>query len=298
MGSVNLAKDSTINQADEMVSSVFRDVGQVLAEARVEQNLTIEDVAAKIHIRQQYLSNLEEGDLEGLPGRVYILGFIRTYARLLNLDGEELIRRVNTLPNLPDYERSQVPFTTPSEEEPNSLFLVISGALILLIAIGGYLFMKPSSKAPPAQETALIDSMQPQEKDAPTVLSVEEEGEPSQVLPLPLPPSPIPPTKLENSTAAVAGPSPFIDKAPAATMKKIMVKAREPSWVEVRDEAGRIFFMKVLKAGEEYVLPDKPGSIINTGNAGGIDIFIGDQKLPPLGARGDVKRGIRLETLQ
>jgi cytoskeleton protein RodZ len=299
MGSVNLARDSTNQQTDEKITSVFRDVGQVLAEARIEQNLTIEDVASKIHIRQQYLSDLEEGDLAGLPGRVYILGFIRTYARLLNLDGEELVRRVNTLPNLPDYERSQVPFTSPSEEEPNSLFLIISGVLILLIAIGGYLFLRPSSKAPPALETALIDSVgQPEEKDTLTVPLLEEEVEPAQVLPLPKPTSPIELPEVGSAHPPLPVPSLSVNKLPSSTSKKITLKAREPSWVEIRDEAGRIYFMKVLKKGEEYVLPEKPGSIINTGNAGGIDIFVGDQKLPPLGARGDVKRGIRLETLQ
>jgi cytoskeleton protein RodZ len=86
------------------------------------------------------------------------------------------------------------------------------------------------------------------------------------------------------------------DTSPSS--KQVTLKASEPSWVEVRDETKRIIFMKVMKGGEEYVVPDKPGVTISTGNAGGMTILVGNKPLPSLGARGEVKRGLRIEDLQ
>lgn len=306
MGSGNLARESISQQPDEAILDIFREVGQTLADARKEKNLTIWQVAAQIHIRQQYLADLEEGRLHDLPGRVYILGFIRTYARLLNLDGEELIRRVSTLPNLPDYERSQVPIPMHTEEEPNFLVLITSGFFILLIAIGGYFFLKPVENSVPV-ETPLFDVLQLPKQGEKVVATLLPEAEtPKQIPEPPLPAivSPLtskPPILKEEPVIGKPALPPTDKNAKVATpvSKKITLKAREPSWVEIRDEEGRVFFMRVLQRGEEFVIPDnKPGSVFNTGNAGGIDIFVGDQKLPPLGARGDVKRDIRLDALQ
>lgn len=328
MGSGNLAKALTSEPSDEVILEVFQEVGQILANARKEKNLTIWQVAAQIHIRQQYLADLEEGRLYDLPGRVYILGFIRTYARLLELDGEELVRRVSDLPNIPDYERSQVPIPMHTEEEPNFPVLIVSAVFIVLVAIGGYFFLKPAANSAPTEEIPPLNVLQPQaQKEKAIQAPFPEVKEPVQT-PESLSPaitSSVTPNQLimkeevvsekpalSVKSAQPAQPTqpaqpvkpaqpPLTDKnlKPAAPVsKKIILKAREPSWVEIRDEGGRVFFMRVLQRGEEYVVPDKPGSVFNTGNAGGIDIYVGDQKLPSLGGRGDVKRGVRIDTLQ
>jgi cytoskeleton protein RodZ len=303
MGSGNLAREPLSKQSDEVILEAFREVGQNLAAARKEKNLAIWQVADQIHIRQQHLADLEEGRLDDLPGRVYVLGFIRTYARLLDLDGEELVRRVSTLSNAPNYVRSQAQAPIRGEEEPKFLVLIFSAIFVVAVAMGGYFFLRPSANSPSTNLSSL-DSLHLQENKQGTKIHSPSEETPGQLLE---PSSAVLPSSLELSTmkgeTIVKEPSqqPNVEKIirdAASLFKKITLKAREPSWVEIRDEGGRVFFMRVLQRGEEYVVPDKPGAVLNTGNAGGIDIFVGDQKLPSLGGRGDVKRGIRLDTLQ
>lgn len=288
----NAAHEPVRKQPHEAVLATFQDIGHLLAEGRREQNLSIKQVADKIHIRQQYLISLEQGQLSELPGWVYIFGFIRIYARLLNLDGEELIRRLQTLPKLPSPERSQIPTPLPSEEGPNFLTLTVSAALIFLIAIGGYFFLKPTPPhpSPLLDEVASDEPANPQtdETALPPLAGAEKNVTEKNGPETQLPDAPSPPLPLKAKENLSQPLSP----------KKMTVKASEPSWIEIRNPAGHIIFMKVLKKGEEYVIPDKPGVTLSTGNAGGIDLFIGDTKLPPLGSRGDVKHGIRLETLQ
>jgi cytoskeleton protein RodZ len=305
MGSGNLAREPLSNQPDEVVLDAFREVGQVLTAARNEKKMTIWQVADQIHIRQQHLADLEEGRLDNLPGRVYILGFIRTYARLLDLDGEELIRRVSTLPNGLGYARSQIPTPIRGEEEPKFPVLIFSAVLVVVMALGGYFFLKPSANTTSTNPLSL-DSLHFQEKNQEIKIDSPLEEKILEQL-LELPSAAVLPSSVESSAlkgeTIVEKPSKLLNvekaiKDTASLSKKITLKAREPSWVEIRDDGGRVFFMRVLQRGEEYVVPDKPGAVLNTGNAGGIDIFVGDQKLPSLGGRGDVKRGIRLDTLQ
>jgi cytoskeleton protein RodZ len=330
MGAANISRELPTTQPDDIVLASFKDIGQTLAQARREQNLTIKQVAAKIHIRQRYLLDLEEGHLEDLPGRVYILGFIRTYAKLLSLDGEELIRRINRLPNLPDYERSLVPTPMNPEEGPSSRILIISVAIICLISIAGYFFLKPSS-APtpqplelaaiqvpsealkeepkpvaPLNQDPLLEANKLEEKPTQAAAPLKMEASPLKMEAAPLKPEGALKTEPKiiypkGMPTVVPPAQAFSEKKPqnpVLSEKRITIKASEPAWVEVRDEGGRVIFMKVMKTGEEYVVPDNPGVTISTGNSGGINIFVGDTQLPSLGARGVVKRAITVESLR
>ncbi|MBI2633347.1 MAG: helix-turn-helix domain-containing protein [Parcubacteria group bacterium] len=64
----------------------MRTVGEILKQERIGKNISLEDISNASGIKQQYLIDLEEGRYEKLPSAVYVQGFIRNYARLLDLD--------------------------------------------------------------------------------------------------------------------------------------------------------------------------------------------------------------------
>lgn len=66
-------------------------VSQILRQTREAKGITLEEVAQRTYIKLPYLAALEEGDLEKLPAPVYIHGYIRQYAKLLSLNGSELV---------------------------------------------------------------------------------------------------------------------------------------------------------------------------------------------------------------
>lgn len=68
-------------------------VGTLLRENRRRAGLDIADVARVLRISQKYLQALEEGRCADLPGMPYAIGFVRSYAEHLHLDGEEIVRR-------------------------------------------------------------------------------------------------------------------------------------------------------------------------------------------------------------
>jgi transcriptional regulator with XRE-family HTH domain len=57
-----------------------------LRAAREAQGLTTADIAARTRITLRHVEALDRGDLASLPGRPYVLGFVRNYARVVGLD--------------------------------------------------------------------------------------------------------------------------------------------------------------------------------------------------------------------
>lgn len=66
-------------------------LGTALACAREARGLTLSDVAHHLRIREPFLLALEQDDHAHLPGTTYAIGFIRSYAEFLDLDGEEAV---------------------------------------------------------------------------------------------------------------------------------------------------------------------------------------------------------------
>lgn len=122
--------------------------------------------------------------------------------------------------------------------------------------------------------------------------------------PATVPPAATPPAASEPASpapAAVAESSPTAAGASApasygaATEGRIRVEATAPAWIQVRGPNNEQIFTRLLNAGERYQVPDRSGLTLLTGNAGGVRIVVDGQPLAPLGAEGEVKRGIPLD---
>ncbi len=80
-----------LTQITPNVATTPREVGARMARLREQFNLTPQEVSERLHIRPRYITAIEEGQLEKLPGPVYARGYIQTYAEFLGLDPEPMI---------------------------------------------------------------------------------------------------------------------------------------------------------------------------------------------------------------
>lgn len=64
-------------------------IGQRLKDARIQRNLTLEEVAIAIKIKQEFLAAIEKGEYGKLPSVAYAQGFVRNYADFLGLPKAE-----------------------------------------------------------------------------------------------------------------------------------------------------------------------------------------------------------------
>ncbi len=72
-------------------------LGRLLRETREAQGITLEEAADATRIRAQFLELLEAGDFAAFPGGdVQVRGFLRIYARHLDLSAEEVLGRYST----------------------------------------------------------------------------------------------------------------------------------------------------------------------------------------------------------
>src|SRR3990167_7803579 len=68
-------------------------VGELLEQRRLSLGIAVERVARETQIQARYLRALELGDAKQLPANIYVRGFLKTYARYLRLDENNLVQR-------------------------------------------------------------------------------------------------------------------------------------------------------------------------------------------------------------
>ncbi|NIA71868.1 DUF4115 domain-containing protein [Pelagibius litoralis] len=82
------------------------------------------------------------------------------------------------------------------------------------------------------------------------------------------------------------------------TDARVVLKANQDAWVQVRDREGTLLLTRVLRVGDSYRVPNQEDLTLLTGNAGGLEILVDGNTLAPLGPVGAVRRNIPLDPEQ
>ena len=69
----------------------MNEIGEILKDARIEKGYTLDDLQQITKIQKRYLQAIEDGNTDILPGRFYMRAFVKQYADIVDLDGEELL---------------------------------------------------------------------------------------------------------------------------------------------------------------------------------------------------------------
>ncbi len=82
----------------------------------------------------------------------------------------------------------------------------------------------------------------------------------------------------------------------ASGTSRVEVRAKTDSWIQVRDsESQRLLLTRLLRAGDSYLVPDRGGLTLLTGNAGALEIYVDGEPVAPIGPIGAVRRNVSLE---
>ena len=73
---------------------------------------------------------------------------------------------------------------------------------------------------------------------------------------------------------------------------RVIITAIDDSWVQVQGPDNELLLTRILHAGDTYRVPDRPGLLMVTGNAGGLEIQVDNAPAPALGPLGVVIRNI------
>jgi cytoskeleton protein RodZ len=133
-----------INDGDGVTNNNYdskEKIGSILKAARELRNESIKHASHILRIRQIYLEALEKSQFEKLPGSVYIVGFIRSYADYLGLNAEKIVQDYKSEQSLTSYN-SKLDFPSGVKERsiPSSAIIMI-GLLLSVIGYGSWHFM-------------------------------------------------------------------------------------------------------------------------------------------------------------
>lgn len=77
---------------------------------------------------------------------------------------------------------------------------------------------------------------------------------------------------------------------------RVVIKATaDDCWVQVREMDGSLLMSRLLRRGDSYRVPNRPGLNLMVGNAGSLEVSVDGRKAPALGSVGQVRRDIRLD---
>lgn len=259
-------------------------VGEILRRARMQYGQSIEDVAVNLNIRSVQLNAIEDGHIEKLPGRVYAIGYVRSYAEYLGLDGDKIVHLFKNQSGVKG--KTPLSFPVPASESKLPNKYIISGSVLFIIAIMA-LWAVLSPPNPVADRSvpdlaASVDASHAAE-ELPLVLgqdvSVAPEGGRAAL------------QKQGGANLVAAKKSSGVP----ASQSRLSVHAVAESWVKIETSEGQVLFSKTLAAGETYNVPDQKGLWLSTGNAGGLEMRLDGTVVPLPGSGKDVRRDILLE---
>jgi cytoskeleton protein RodZ len=132
-------------------------VGSTLRSARLRLGQDLSEVAAVLRIRPPFLQAIENGELDTLPGVPYAIGFVRTYAEHLGLDGSEMVRRFKSeAAGLERKTSLSFPSPAPEGRVPGTAALLISLVAVTVVFGGWYFYqnggVRPSPRVPEVPE--------------------------------------------------------------------------------------------------------------------------------------------------
>lgn len=202
--------------------------GDRLRLAREAAGLSLADVATRTRITQRHLLAIEKSDFSELPGRTYVTGFARAYARAVNLPEAEIgaaVRREleeNEYGGRPAYEAYEP--TDPARLPPARLaWTLVAITLLLASAYGVWRFLSVEP------DEALIAA---QNRDADA--------------------SEAPATKAAADAATKAAPA---GQSAVAANAPVVLTGISEVWIGFDDASGKTENWRTLDPGETYEVP-------------------------------------------
>ena len=246
-------------------------IGDALRRAREQRGDDLQQIADYLCIRRTYLEAIEESRYDAFPADAYIIGFLRSYANLLGIDGRQAIDRYRG-EMAGRRKKPSLSMPTPMTEgrTPSAMIMIAAVIVAFLIYMAWY-GLSSSDRArisrPPALPTTTVAT------DMPETLSAT---------------GPLP-----QVTAPVnALPAPVVSPAP-----RLMLRADQASWILIADGSGHTIYDHVLKPGETYRVPDMEGLTLTSGNYTGLTLTLNGIDLPrAYGSSGRVIKNMPLDT--
>lgn len=242
--------NASVEERDEVLA------GKRLAEARRRRDISIVDVAKELHLDEPKVRALEQNRFDALGAPVFVKGYIRKYAEVVGLSGEEVLaeyRRFEGRDEAPPIVGLRRP---PPRDVPVGPW--VAAVLAVAVVTGGAWAWLSGSLDPifSPQEEPMLAPFQPEAREAGGAVARQEPAAfteaPAEDAGAPLPVSAEP--AADGIVAESQDAPPAFEAPPAAPPEEgqvgLTVAFSGDCWTEVSDAAGVRLYFGLGKAGE------------------------------------------------
>lgn len=288
-------------------------LGDYLKQAREKKGVSFEQISSQTRIQEYHLQALESEDFAKLPAKVFAKGFVRSYAKALGLDEEEVLQRfLQTSATFYDQQEPdapephvQVTLEAPPRQGPN--WSLVLGIIVIIAAIAiwfGLPKKQTSQIDPPDPETSspikpieepILPIADSQKSDEPIKSTDSAPTPPPPPAPKPVSTQPLPKPDVPTSAESTPPPSPTkpANHSTAEGSHTLEIEATQLTWVVVKSDE-QAPNEALLQPGQRITWKADTQFQVTLGNAAGVVIRLNGQSQGPFGKPGQVIRDIRL----
>ena len=295
------------------MSDNVEDIGKLFINARVKKGFTQEDVSKILKVRISAIKQTDRGEEIQSLGSAYSLGFLRSYAKLVDLDPDEIIKNYKSINS---DRNTNFDYNFPGViKEKKSIFPVVAlfTFLFSLVMYSSWYYLNINNLESDSKIIAnsnddnssleyvkIEDRLQrplndvdklnskniDQSKKEISQTSINEKINDNVVKNIQVQEKNLSISSFEKKTSngneisAIAN-----ERIPKEEM---VLKSSGNSWVEIEDLDGNSYLTRLMRSGETFVVPDKKGLTLSTGNAGVLSLTFGSIHISKLGSIGEV----------
>ena len=295
-------------------------LGGILRRTREKKKLKVAQIAKKLCIRDVYLEALENGHYYVFPGLAYGIGFLRTYARFLDLDAEEMVEKFHAETSSIQEEPLEMPIPKNANLMPSGRTIFKGLAALIIVYLLWYIGTSLTrDEVVPETETSAVATVEETQTDSiqdETVteqLKTEEEAVLSDatvkdIVPLAEDKQTQSVEKIQSVQAPIIADT-VTKPAQPVQMKKsgfgsklwskltpakvygnkkagaLSFVATEEVWVKVSDGTQTVL-EEIFYKGDRYNVPADTNYTLTTANAGALTVYVNGKKAKILGAKG------------
>ena len=296
---MELVSANNAEQDDHSTTVPQPSVGKMLREARKRLGMSVADIADQTKLAHRQIESLEADDFRRLPEIPFVRGFVRSYARVLQLDEQPLLAALPQVKGGPVQLTPvsvEVPFPNANLSQRQNLIWLGAALLLSVVLVFTVWHYTPRLAKPEVAQVATPDASPAKTPLAPAAPDDEMVVEPPAVI------------AGQPSAETLASPAaqpripralPQAEAKPAAQQGALLQSPMlrltfgEESWAEIRDKDDRILSSQVNLRGSELRLNGQTPFSLVIGHAASARLYYRGKQVdltPYINASSEVAR--------
>jgi len=236
--------DSSADQESEVDALLQNtEFGAPLREAREKTGMSTADAAQSLLIPEDIVCAIENSQIEKLPSATFVIGYIRSYARILNISADQVIESYNRMIPVDDQIPS-IPFVPVDQKNTGNKTVVVMIVSIVVLLVLAWWFQQGTTVEPEKSSItndATDSSVSVNSIDEDEIISLNEDEL-------------IKDTGLASENELIDASLVSEEKLPVSELvaetktDELILTAIGESWCEISDATGKRLFYQLIKA--------------------------------------------------